>query len=806
MRGGSLQKITYPTSGYTQFDFEPKSIYTYTSSSLQNISLTGFTIGGAYGQSQSVYTETYPFTLNSDGACTVFVYNKDTSWSPTLTILNSSGTQVYYSGYISVLSTFSTQLNLPAGNYTGTLAFPSNAQGYFRGGATGQIGQYQYVPQSASQIVGGLRIKTITNNDAVTPTNIVTSYSYAGNSTSSGGVLYSIPTYVQVIRNDFKELVTPYSCSPNGCSSCDGFNAHEYYISSGSLRPMATLQGENVGYNEVDVSQMGNGSSKYLYYTSGMWATTPPDVCVRTLFQSGLCNQNIPNYPSVPIPFEFMRDELQTEMHFDQSGKLLKETDHYPVYRQDPISTPGLIEINIPGLFSHSEYELRTSYKLQDKTVSTTFDPVTGNPLITTSTVYYASPYHHQPTRKVTTTSTGDSLATNATYVMDFRIASCDAIPDSLSYYYSKFHVDSTNMYSSIATCTPQTNDINNCRLTVALQFRLNMASDRKKFVSYRRRSYANDVPNLQSSCYLSAQSSADTLLKPILRLQNEYYNAAIETSEWKDLNLLHASFTRFDTSISPIGFAYPGRTKLINLQATTAAFTNAGVSGNTIAKDNRYVDESFYTFNGGNPVQVTPHDGIANSYIWDYLNTEPIAKVSNATVSQVAYTSFEADGKGGWTFAGNPVADPTSPTGNKCYSLGNGSITKSGLTSAKTVVSFWQKAGGTVVVTGGSGSFVAGKGINGWYYYEYTLTGATSVSISGTGTIDELRLYPSNAQMATYTYTPLVGMTSACDADNKITYYFYDGFGRLKWIKDQDLNIIKTIQYHYQSIPGLQY
>lgn len=48
--------------------------------------------------------------------------------------------------------------------------------------------------------------------------------------------------------------------------------------------------------------------------------------------------------------------------------------------------------------------------------------------------------------------------------------------------------------------------------------------------------------------------------------------------------------------------------------------------------------------------------------------------------------------------------------------------------------------------------------------------------------------------------------MTSACDVDNKITYYFYDGFGRLKWIKDQDLNIIKTIQYHYQSIPGLQY
>ena len=59
---------------------------------------------------------------------------------------------------------------------------------------------------------------------------------------------------------------------------------------------------------------------------------------------------------------------------------------------------------------------------------------------------------------------------------------------------------------------------------------------------------------------------------------------------------------------------------------------------------------------------------------------------------------------------------------------------------------------------------------------------------------------------MISYTYAPLIGMTSECDADNRITYYFYDTLGRLKWIKDQDGNIVKTIQYHFQTIPGLQY
>jgi YD repeat-containing protein len=58
--------------------------------------------------------------------------------------------------------------------------------------------------------------------------------------------------------------------------------------------------------------------------------------------------------------------------------------------------------------------------------------------------------------------------------------------------------------------------------------------------------------------------------------------------------------------------------------------------------------------------------------------------------------------------------------------------------------------------------------------------------------------LYPFNAQMTTYCYSPNIGMTHSCDADNRITYYFYDGLARLKWIKDQDGNIIKTIKYHF--------
>jgi len=322
------------------------------------------------------------------------------------------------------------------------------------------------------------------------------------------------------------------------------------------------------------------------------------------------------------------------------------------------------------------------------------------------------------------------------------------------------------------------------------------------QFIRYRRRSYAADSANLLSNCYLAALPTADTLLKPILRLQNMFDNTPIETSNWKDLNLLHASFTRYDTSSSPIGYAYPGRTKLINLQAPSSSFSPAVVSGNTIAKDSRYLDESIYSFSNGNPLAVTPHSGVTKAYIWDYLNKEPVAKVTNAAQSDIAFTSFEATGLGNWTFAGSPVTDTTAPTGSKCYYLPNGNITKSGLSSGTAyIISYWIKGSTALSISGTqSGYPVQGKTINGWTYFEHKVTGLTSVTISGSYNIDELRLYPSTAQMTTYTYAPLVGMTTECDVDNRITYYFYDWLGRLAYVKDQDKNVIKTINYHYAN------
>ncbi len=65
---------------------------------------------------------------------------------------------------------------------------------------------------------------------------------------------------------------------------------------------------------------------------------------------------------------------------------------------------------------------------------------------------------------------------------------------------------------------------------------------------------------------------------------------------------------------------------------------------------------------------------------------------------------------------------------------------------------------------------------------------------------LNKIRSYWSSAQVLTYTYNPLIGITSQTDINGRTIYYEYDDAGRLKLIRDQNDKIIKKIDYKYQS------
>lgn len=63
---------------------------------------------------------------------------------------------------------------------------------------------------------------------------------------------------------------------------------------------------------------------------------------------------------------------------------------------------------------------------------------------------------------------------------------------------------------------------------------------------------------------------------------------------------------------------------------------------------------------------------------------------------------------------------------------------------------------------------------------------------------MDDIAIYPVDAQITTYTYDPLAGMTSETDSRGYTIYYEYDDLQRLRNVKDNDGNIVKSICYNY--------
>lgn len=74
----------------------------------------------------------------------------------------------------------------------------------------------------------------------------------------------------------------------------------------------------------------------------------------------------------------------------------------------------------------------------------------------------------------------------------------------------------------------------------------------------------------------------------------------------------------------------------------------------------------------------------------------------------------------------------------------------------------------------------------------------ASTSDISLRNVLKTLRTNLPNALVYTYTYAPLIGMTSETDPTGKTTYYEYDGSNRLRLIRDNDNNIIKKLYYNY--------
>jgi len=65
---------------------------------------------------------------------------------------------------------------------------------------------------------------------------------------------------------------------------------------------------------------------------------------------------------------------------------------------------------------------------------------------------------------------------------------------------------------------------------------------------------------------------------------------------------------------------------------------------------------------------------------------------------------------------------------------------------------------------------------------------------------LNNLRDYLPSAMITTYTHDPLIGVTSVTDPRGYTTYYEYDAFNRLEYVRDADNNLLTENKYHYKN------
>lgn len=291
-----------------------------------------------------------------------------------------------------------------------------------------------------------------------------------------------------------------------------------------------------------------------------------------------------------------------------------------------------------------------------------------------------------------------------------------------------------------------------------------------------------------------------------------------IETQTWEgtdaDLKLVQATVTTFkDFNDSGSGEKNirPFETYVFESNVPFDLIENKYTSRfqDIFPEPNLYIKRSELDYLAqGPPIQFNIIPGIPLTYIWTHNQSMIAAQVSNALANEVAYCSFEAPNvtaDGNWTIInGGGIWQLGGKTGLRAFELPTSSskVEKTVTQAGDYTVSLWYT--GSPKVTAGSVSQTLPNASN-WTYWEgtFSLSKGNTVKVergSGVPLIDELRLFPSDAQMSTVCYDEKLRVQCMTDANGRSSYYSYDGLGRLQYVQDQDGNYVQQFTYHLKD------
>ncbi|WP_170830250.1 RHS repeat protein [Flavobacterium anhuiense] len=221
--------------------------------------------------------------------------------------------------------------------------------------------------------------------------------------------------------------------------------------------------------------------------------------------------------------------------------------------------------------------------------------------------------------------------------------------------------------------------------------------------------SYPQDLISTEQTAEMQTLINQNKISQPV---KTETFVNNVQTSE---------SNTKYELSSTTGGVLLPKEIHSSKGLVETFPFNDA----NRKVKFTLYDTDAIngVAFGNGNVLEYAPENGAPVSIIWGYNKTQPVAKIENASYSEV------------------------QPYAANIQNLSN--------------------------------------------------TGNEADLISA---LNALRNALPNAMVTTYTYIPLVGVSTITDPKGDKTTYTYDSFGRLESVRDNAGNILSENQYHYKN------
>ena len=728
IKKGLLERIIYPTGGIKEFVFENQTI-----SYQSMISLQAGDQPKAVALSDQFYKKLNPdnwvpgggvsFNFNTatnqtTGIVTVEsaqeVIFKRGTFASTLVNCGTTESELLFNSLIRITSRYpnnqytmnirldqsEVRFNIPKGVYNVELIFLDNC-------AELDINICFNIKTFKSWISrfvygGGVRIKDIVFKDSSLPRTepsrkISYSYREPNDKTKSSGAIDGDITGMrkkyQKREQEYLFLVTDvrpdfYGCYYEPCLPGGGF----FTVETDQINSELT-QGQYVGYKTVRVSETRNG---YTVYTH----TSPQDYASPT---------NVFRYPYYPAPnIDFKRGLILKKQVF-------RNPTSPPIPGQEP---EGKLN-EIVNTYEFKEEDLANNYKLHEY-------------------------------------SCGMKRFFNYSY--EAFLNKTPAEQDRLK--------RSQVGYGPATDCIETFKSYSNCNLKVPyFFFSDNIKSGWAKLKTTSVKKYFYDSDGNQSSTQTRDEFTYNPLnfqVKQKLSFFNEggiekntrtkyHYpvgsilgsNTPTIINKLKSLNkineLIAKETFRNGVKLSQINTTYDEQQPNVDLVLPIEIHTVKGVETTSNPFETRILYHDYDAY--GNPLEVSKADGTHIVYIWGYNQTQPIAKIENATYAQVSSRVANLQ------TLSNADDDRTVDILNS-----NGTITK------------------------------VGK--------EGDLREA----------LRNLRINFKNSLVTTYTYDPLIGVTSVTDPRGNTVYYDYDPFNRLKHVKDKDGNILSENEYNYKN------